>query len=176
MVIVTQNQYILASKIHHITMDEQVQHHEVRSSSGRYRTVIDRYFQITVIYTPELTQAQQNNSLNGRDPDQRECSVIVRGNVRAHLVFKNLIQQIREQMPDQLYLDTALERMLGGVSMDALKEKDQDELDAFDLSEEKPKKKKKIKLSNRKPLPKSRLNAAKMTKQLNARKKKNRKR
>ena len=166
MVIVTQNQYILASKIHHITMDEQVQHNEVRNNAGRYRTVIDKYFQITVIYSPELTQQQINNN-NGRDPEQRECSVIIRGNVKAHLVFKNLIQQIREQMPDQLYLDTALERMLAGIDLADLKEKDQD--DPWDLEEPM------VKLNNRKA-PRSRTaSELKMTKALNAHKKKNRK-
>ena len=149
MVIVTQNQYILASKIHHVTMDEQTNHNEVRTVSGRYRTVIDRYFQITVIYTPEQTQQQMNQN-NGRDPEQRECSVVIRGNVKAHLVFKNLIQQIREQMPDQLYLDTALERMLGGIDMEELKQKDL--VDPWDLDE--APKKKKVKLTNTKLRPK----------------------
>ena len=144
MVIVTQNQYILASKIHHITMDEQQNHNEVRTTNGRYRTVVDKYFQITVIYSPELTQQQINNN-NGRDPEQRECSVVIRGNVKAHLVFKNLIQQIREQMPDQLYLDTALERMLAGIDMESLKEKDEDDIDDFDFD---AKPKKKVKLNN----------------------------
>lgn len=129
MVIVTQNQYILAHKINHITMDEQVQYHEVRSSSGRYRTVIDKYFQITVIYIPEQTQA---NSSNGREPDPKECSVIIRGAASAHKVFANLIQQIREQMPDQLYLDTALERMLAGVNMEELVSKQEKEEDCWE--------------------------------------------
>lgn len=129
MVIVTQNQYILASKINHVTMDEQVQHIEVYLSNGRRSTVVDRYFQITVIYTPEASQITNNygNSSGNRGDEVRECSVIIRSALNAHNVFKNLIQQIREQMPDQLYLDTALEKMLTGVDLDALKDKDKSE-------------------------------------------------
>lgn len=122
MVIVTQNQYILATKIHHITMDEQFDHKEIYLHNGRRKTVVEKYFQITVIYTPDTT-AQQHNG-NARHDEIRECSVILRGAVNAHLVFKNLIQQIREQMPDQLYLDKALENMLAGIDLNSLKEKD----------------------------------------------------
>lgn len=129
MVIVTQNQYILASKIHHITMDEQISHEEVRINN-KYSTVKSKYYQITVIYSPDMSQNQHNN---GRHDETRECSVIIRGAVNAHLVFKNLIQQIREQMPDQLYLDKALENMLAGVDLPALADKDKD--DEFQLEE-----------------------------------------
>lgn len=128
MVIVTQNQYILAAKINHVTMDEQLNTMELRHKNGGVYHVIDRYFQITVIYTPEASQSANSNSFGSssgnRGDEVRECSVILRGAVHAHTVFKNLIQQIREQMPDQLYLDTALERMLTGIDMDDLKDQD----------------------------------------------------
>lgn len=124
MVIVTQNQYILASKIHHITMDERVEYLD-STRNGRTYSVANKYFQISVIYTPDYTQSQHQNGT--RYDETRECSVIVRGHVNAHLVFKNLIQQIREQMPDQLFLDRALESMLGGVDLDALRDKDLDD-------------------------------------------------
>lgn len=126
MVIVTQNQYILASKINHITMDEQLNHIEVRNKAGHCHTVMDRYFQITVIYTPEASQTNNayGNSTGNRGDEIRECAVVIRSAVNAHAVFKNLIQQIREQMPDQLYLDTALERMLTGTDLESLKDQD----------------------------------------------------
>src|SRR5574343_1343218 len=131
MVIVTQNQYILASKIHHITMDEQFDHKELYLHNGKRQTVVEKYFQITVIYTPDNSVQQHQG--NARSDEVRECSVILRGSVNAHLVFKNLIQQIREQMPDQLYLDKALENMLAGVDLPALADKDKD--DEFQLEE-----------------------------------------
>lgn len=136
MVLVTQNQYILAAKINHITMDEQIQHQEVRSTNGRYKTRVDRYFQITVIYTPEASQNQQNFNSKGHNGEEtRECSVILRGHVHAHNVFTNLIQQIREQLPDQLYLDTALERMIAGTDIEGLKGEDRkfEDSDSFML-------------------------------------------
>ncbi len=131
MVIVTQNQYILASKINHVTMDEQLHTIELVGINGRRYSILDRYYQITVIYTPEASQVTNNfgNNSGNRGDEIRECSVIVRGAVNAHLVFKNLIQQIREQMPDQLYLDTALERMLTNTDMESLKDKDSKEDD-----------------------------------------------
>lgn len=131
MVIVTQNQYILAQKINHITMDENIDHQEVRSNNGRYRTITDRYYQITVIYTPESSQASNSNQLS-RDPELRECSVILRGAMNAHLAFKDLIRQIREQMPDQLYLDTALERMIADADTESLKDKDLSEKQEYE--------------------------------------------
>lgn len=131
MVIVTQNQYILASKINHVTMDEQVNTLELINPNGRRYSILDRYYQITVIYTPENSQVQNQygSTAGNRGDEVRECTVIVRGAVNSHLVFKNLIQQIREQMPDQLYLDTALERMLTGIDLDSLKDKDSQEDD-----------------------------------------------
>lgn len=126
MVIVTQNQYILASKINHITMDEQISTINLCHPNGRTYQTIDHQFQITVVYTPEVSHTINNNlqTHGNRGDELRECTVVIRGAVHAYTVFKDLIQQIREQMPDQLYLDTALERMLTGVDMDALKDKD----------------------------------------------------
>jgi len=150
MVIVTQNQYILASKINHITMDEQHQYIEVRHKNGRTTTVLDKYFQITVIYTPETSQGGNAFSSSSRSDETRECSVIIRGPHSAHLVFKNLIQQIREQMPDQLYLDTALERMLTGVDAESLKDKEAGEGDyTLDLEMKDDRSTKKIRSSGK---------------------------
>lgn len=119
MVIVTQNQYILASKIHHITMDEQINYREVVINS-RQNTVKEEYFQITIVYSPQdvNTQTQSHRSSD----DMRECSVIIQSKFNAHKVFKDLIEQIREQMPDQLYLDKALERMLGSLDKEKMVE------------------------------------------------------
>jgi choline kinase len=126
MVIVTQNQYILATKIHHITMDEQYNHTD-GFRNGKRHTFMDRYYQVTVIYTPEDSTPNNSNSLRTSNNEMRECSVIVRGVSNAHSVFKNLIQQIREQMPDQLYLDTALERMIANFDVEeAIKDEEKD--------------------------------------------------
>ena len=133
MVIVTQNQYLLASKIHHITMDETVNYIDVRTASGKHMSLRDAHYVIQIIYSPETINS--NNGQVRSSDEQRECSVTIRSAVDAYKVFKDLIQQIREQMPDQLYLDTALERLIAGTDLASLVEKDQnDEEDKFMVS------------------------------------------
>ena len=122
MVIVTQNQYLLAAKIHHIVMDEVVNYVEVRTTKGKVVSLRDAHFVIQIIYAPE--NVANNNGQIRNQEEQRECSVTIRSAVNAYKVFKDLIQQIREQMPDQLYLDTALERMIANTDMASLAEKD----------------------------------------------------
>lgn len=123
MVIVTQNQYLLASKIHHITMDENVNYVDVKTKNGRHMSLRDVHYSIQIIYSPETVTSQNNGTLRNSE-EHRECCVTIRTAVNAHKVFKDLIQQIREQMPDQLYLDTALERMIANMDMTALEERD----------------------------------------------------
>lgn len=133
MVIVTQNQYLLASKIHHITMDENVNYVEVRTTAGKLVSLRDAHYVIQIIYSPENV-ANNNGQLRSSD-EQRECSVTIRSAVDAYKVFKDLIQQIREQMPDQLYLDTALERMIANADLASLQERDaENEEDKFTVS------------------------------------------
>jgi hypothetical protein len=131
MVIVTQNQYILASKIHHITLDEDSDYQDLWVGS-RKRTTIDKFYRITVVYAADSSH-QSNGNFKSSD-DYRECVVNISSKEHAYKVFKNLIQQIREQMPDQLFLDKALEKLLsepvpetllteGGVEDDGSTEK-----------------------------------------------------
>jgi hypothetical protein len=105
-VIVTNNQYIIASRIHHITLDESTDWRDIRNQNGRPISVKLDTYNITVVYTPEVSQNQ------GRNDDTRECVVTLRGKVDAYRVYKNLIRQIREQMPDQLFLDKVIEGLL----------------------------------------------------------------
>lgn len=156
MVIVTQNQYLLASKIHHITMDEQVNYQDIRDERGRHRSIKDVSYVIQIIYAPENVNSN-NGQLRSND-EQRECSVTIRTAVNAHKVFKDLIQQIREQMPDQLYLDTALERMISNMDLATLQakdDKDDQEMGLFNLkavekkNDRKPKKARKPRKTKR---------------------------
>lgn len=129
MVIVTKNQYVLAHKIHHITMDQQISYQDVKIANNKYKTVKDVYYNITILYVPET-----NVNNNNRD-EVRECNVIIRGAVDAHKVFSSLIEQIREQMTDSLYLDKALENMLSTVDVKSLEIKDKSEGDKDDKYE-----------------------------------------
>ena len=120
MVIVTKNQYLVASKIFHITMDEQMSYEEVRINN-RHATIQNKYFQISIVYAPETGAGSGNHT------ETRECTIIIRDVEIAHRVFQDMISQIREQMPDVLYLDKALERMLSNTDIPALVEKDNDD-------------------------------------------------
>lgn len=103
-VIVTRNQYIIAEKIHHITLDERKEYHDVRNPKGKLIGTTQRTFNISVIYTPD-------SNTNGRN-DRTECNVHILTKVDAYKVYRDLIQQIREQSPDQLFLDKVLENLL----------------------------------------------------------------
>lgn len=124
MIIVTQNQYLLASKIHHITLDECIRFVDFHDEKGRNRSFRDVHYVIQVIYSPENVQPNGSGSIRSND-EQRDCSVTIRTAVNAYKVFKDLIQQIREQMPDQLYLDTALERMISSMDLATLASQDE---------------------------------------------------
>ncbi len=134
MVIVTQNQYLLATKILHITMDEQTNYVEIRKN-GAYHSAREKYYQITIVYVPEAFST--NNHHQGHN-ETRECTVNIRGAVNAHKSFNSLMEQIREQIPDTLFLDKAVEKMFGGGGTDyetiGLKDQAHDEL-AFDAQE-----------------------------------------
>ena len=114
MVIVTQNQYLLASKIYHITLDENMDYVDYREN-GRISSKLLKKYVISIIYAPETA-----GSLN----DQRECTITIGSAIDAHKIFRDLVEQIREQNPDQLYLDRALEKMLSGVDITYLTSKD----------------------------------------------------
>lgn len=109
MVIVTKNQYIIASKIYHITLNENYEYHNVKTNSGS-KDVKETFYEISVSYSPEAT-TNSSQPFSNRD-DIRDCTVVIRGKVDAYKVYKTLIEQIREQNPDQLFLDKALETLL----------------------------------------------------------------
>lgn len=123
MVIVTKNQYLLASKIHHVTLDEHVEFVDARAG-GKLISVRNTHYTIHVIYSPDSINTNSGNNNSSRD-EYKECNVTIRSKVDAHKVFNDLITQIREQMPDTLFLDKALERMLAGTDLDAAEIVDQ---------------------------------------------------
>jgi hypothetical protein len=55
-----------------------------------------------------------NGNKNGNSSDlERECTVSVRGRAKAEALFNSIVDQIREQLPDKLWLDTYVDRLLG---------------------------------------------------------------
>lgn len=136
MVIVTQNQYLQASKIYHVIMDEQVNYIEFRKN-GKYASAREKYFQITIVYAPESYSTSGSGFSGGHQSSEtRECCVNIRGAVNAHKVFNNLVEQIREQMPDTLFLREAVEKLLNGTNLEEISLKDKDFGDLEQLDKE----------------------------------------
>ncbi len=121
LVVVTQNQYILAKAIHHIVLNENYEYHEVRRAGKLWNDLMYTYH-INIVYTPDY---QNNNS--SRD-ERAECSVQIRGKVAAYKVYKDLVHQIREQMPDQLYLDKAIENLLNRDALEDIENSERRDL------------------------------------------------
>jgi hypothetical protein len=119
MVIVTRNHYVLAAKIHHVTLDEDIEHIDIKDRRGRYLTVSRPKYVITIQYSPDIGQ-------NGRD-EIRECTITLIDKCDAHSVYRDLVQQIRDQMPDELYLDQAIDRLLNQYSLENKAESDKKE-------------------------------------------------
>jgi hypothetical protein len=117
MVIVTQNQYILASKIHSVVLNEEGEWKDVHVN-GKLVSVKEQVYTIHVTYSPDLTATTMGG--NSRD-DTRECTCTLKGKVNAYTVYKDLINQLRDQMPDQLFLDKAIENLLNQDSMAKIK-------------------------------------------------------
>jgi hypothetical protein len=101
MIIVTKNQFIRATNINHIILDELVENVQVG-----YKAYAMKKFLITVVYTPENGNPNQHNS------ELRECTVALTSKKDAYLLFKDMTHQIREQTPDALYLNKLLENFL----------------------------------------------------------------
>ncbi len=106
MIIVTRNQFIRATNINHIILDELVESLQV----GHESFAMKKYL-ITVVYTPETGNPNQHNS------ELRECTVAVTSRKEAYLLFNDITHQIREQTPDALYLNKILENFLGDSEM-----------------------------------------------------------
>ena len=101
--IVTSKNYINCEKVNYITIQSE------------YETVNGRlipYYQIFIHYIPISYAA---SSL--RDAESTVCIRVI-GEKTAHALFKDMVSQIREQCPDQLYLDKLTEKYLSGSMED----------------------------------------------------------
>lgn len=131
MVIVTQNQYILAKIIHHITLNENVEYIDLRIK-GKLTNVKQETFTINIVYTPDNPNPGSN-----RHDEWRECAVVLRSKADAYRAYKELIHQIREQSPDQLFLDKVMESILSSDLTEEISDKPSkdEELNLYSLEE-----------------------------------------
>jgi hypothetical protein len=103
--IVTDKSYIQTNKIHSIYMNE---HYEDIFSNRKHKGGI--IYIIHVNFEPINPLGAPNLSRN----DVMSIEMRIFGLKRATLMFRDMIRQIREQCPDQLYLDKIAENFLTG--------------------------------------------------------------
>jgi hypothetical protein len=106
-VIVTERLYIVAQKIHSMFVEEQVE-------EMRYR---NRTIQVPIT-TIKVQFEPINANPNQRNDNQFGVDVKVYSRKKAISLFKDMVRQIREQCPDQLYLDKIAENFLMGAIED----------------------------------------------------------
>ena len=104
--IITDKGYIQTNKIHSIYMDEQ--HEDAFFTLGKRQSVVA--YNIVVTFEP----ININNSSSQSRNDNMTVEIKVFGLKRATLLMRDMIKQIREQCPDQLYLDKIAEKFLTG--------------------------------------------------------------
>ena len=110
-IIVTGNCYLICEGINYIRLSELELVSEdddySRKRRKRERTLPDskRAYQILIDFIPVQTPTQAAH--NRRDTESVAINVV--GKKESQLLFKEMLQQIREQMPDKLFLDKLVE-------------------------------------------------------------------
>lgn len=107
MVIVTKNKYIVADKINHVVLHENINWVDIRGKNGKPLSVRE------VTYSLEIQYVVVGGQGNSRDTQTTTIALSSRKNALG--VYKSLVEQIREQHPDQLYLDKALELLFTDI-------------------------------------------------------------
>ncbi len=113
-IIVTKNQYICASQVHAVLLDEEHNYIDVSEIPRKVKRVKENVYTIKVTYTPEDSAVSQRSSSNnhGNGDGTYEACVEIKGYKNAHDIFATLVNQIREQQPDQLYLQKFIDDLL----------------------------------------------------------------
>lgn len=99
--IVTSRAYLLCESINCITMQYNPDHHR-----GNKKVI--PFYDIHVDYN----KASQNGQIS--QDNNYILTIRVAGEKVALQVYKEIVKQIREQLPDQVYLDKMLEDILSG--------------------------------------------------------------
>lgn len=103
-VIATDMMYLVGKRIYSIYIDEDIETRYVK----RRKVDIASYL-IKVTFEPDDLAQNPNSS---RSNDIMTVEYKVYGRSRALHAYRDIVQQIREQCPDQLYLDKIAERFL----------------------------------------------------------------
>lgn len=111
--IVTSRSFLLCEAVNHITMCAEPE---------RMGHAIIPWYNINIdfIPCPRSNQSQNGSSSgfgsrnNGNDEGRGFVTIKVMGEEVALKLFKELVTQIREQVPDQAYLDKMIDRIING--------------------------------------------------------------
>lgn len=105
-VIATDKMYLVGKRIYSVFMDEDVESRSIRNKKEEIFSYL-----IRVSFEPE-DSAVLGTSLSSRSNDIMTVEFKVYGHKRATEVYRDIVRQIREQCPDQLYLDKIAEDFL----------------------------------------------------------------
>lgn len=131
-VIVTRQCYLLCEAINYIVINEVEDDQPEWTSIGKKKkkpvigvALKNAYikerkpYQIVIDFIPTggPQQNQNNNSLRkSSNDDSTKVAITVQGLERAVALFQDMVAQIREQIPDQVFLDKLVEKFLVGES------------------------------------------------------------
>lgn len=126
-ILVTRQCYLLCDSINHISvheMDEEDKEESLfyvppKKKKGRKKptpkqVLLDKLkraaqlYQISINFTP--VTPNQSNSLKHSSSGNEHVNITVRGYDRCIELYMEMIQQIREQQPDKLFLDKMVEK------------------------------------------------------------------
>jgi hypothetical protein len=125
LVIVTKHCYLLCESINYISVEEAEEEKannslfvlpkkkKLKRKLTRQQQLMEaletkaRVYEITIDFVPVAHPASNGGS---RRDDRSAVTIMVRGYTECLALFKDMVHQIREQMPDQLYLDKLVEK------------------------------------------------------------------
>lgn len=128
-VIVTSQCYLLAESINYIIINEvddsddrewnprNTKNRKVRRNNKVVRDYIleRKPFNIVIDFMPKNQPQNQNSNKNNND-ESSIVNITVHGLTRTLRVFQDIVMQLREQIPDELFLDKLVEQFLADAS------------------------------------------------------------
>lgn len=122
-VIVTSQCYLLAESINYIVINEvddsddkewrptSAKNRKIRKTNKVVRDYIleRKPFNIVIDFVPK---GQPQNQNKGSSDESSVITITVHGLKRCVLMFHDIVEQLREQIPDQMFLDKLVEKLL----------------------------------------------------------------
>ena len=134
-VIVTSRCYLLCEAINHISVNEiedDCKQEAIFSRSSKKKRkkkrptkaqiakrIQNAAYEVVINFIPH--SKSQQNATSSRNHDETETvSITVHGRDRCLALFSEIVQQIREQLPDQMFLDKLVEQLMNNAGSEAI--------------------------------------------------------